>query len=255
MNMKTTIALTTTLMLSAWLCEAQDYKVAKSTGTLDIREVNEVTIEGTTGSEIVFSSSDRDRDEDERAKGLRAVSALGLEDNTGLGLSVLDKNGVIEVRQLKKMDGPDVRIKVPKGVKIIYSHASPYGSDVKFKNVESEIEVTTVHNGVYLDNVTGLVDVTTVHGEIEASFGDVKNAIKLSSTHGPVNVSLPLATKANLRMGTSHGEIFVDPDFKLDIEKVGNMVKYNDNVSAKINGGGTEISLSSSHNNVYLRKK
>ena len=33
---------------------------------------------------------------------LRAISGLGLEDNTGLGLSVMEANGVVEVRQLKK---------------------------------------------------------------------------------------------------------------------------------------------------------
>ena len=95
-----------------------------------------------------------------------------------------------------------------------------------------------------------------VHGEIEASFGaNLKNPISLVSVHGHVDVSLPVATKANLKLGTVYGEIFVDPDFKIDIERTGNMVKYSDNVSGKINGGGLDVTLSSTHNNVYLRKK
>src|SRR5882762_2291990 len=242
--------------ISLACANAQDYKLQKTTGRLDIKEVNEVTIEGYNGSEIVFSSRDNDHDQDNRAKGLRAVSSLGLEDNTGIGLSVADKGNVIEVRQLKKMDGPDIKILVPKGVTVYYSHTSPYGSDVKFKNVESEIEVSTVHNSVFLDNVTGPVDVKTVHGEIEATFGtSIKSAISIASVHGHVDVSLPVGTKANLKLGTTWGEIFVDPDFKIDIERSGNMVKYNDNVSGKINGGGLDISLSSTHGNVYLRKK
>ena len=57
-------------------------------GKLDIREVNNVTIEGYSGNEIVFSSLDGSREKDKRAEGLRAVSAMGREDNTGLGLSV-----------------------------------------------------------------------------------------------------------------------------------------------------------------------
>ena len=76
---------------------------------------------------------------------------MGLEDNTGFGLSVVDKGGVIEVQQLKKKDGPDVTIKVPKGVVVFYTHSSPYGKTVEFKNVESEIEVSTVHSGVEPD--------------------------------------------------------------------------------------------------------
>src|SRR5882724_8598801 len=132
--------------ISLGYAKAQDYKLQKSSGRLEIKEVNEVTIEGYSGNEIVFSSRDNDRDADDRAKGLRAISSLGLEDNTGMGLSVVDKGNVIEVRQLKKMDGPDIKILVPKGVTVYYSHTSPYGSDIKFKNVESDIEVSTVHN-------------------------------------------------------------------------------------------------------------
>jgi predicted membrane protein len=179
-----------------------------------------------------------------------------LEDNTGIGLSVIDKGNVIEVQQLKKMDGPDIKILVPKGVTVYYSHTSPYGSDVNIKNVESEIEVSTVHNAVHLDNVTGPVDVKTVHGEVEASFGaTMKGPISINSVHGHVDVSLPVGTKANLKLGTSRGEIFVDPDFKIEIDRSGNMVRYSDNVTGKINGGGLDISLSSTHDNVYLRKK
>ena len=242
--------------ISLGYAAAQDFKLQKSTGRLEIKEVNEVTIEGYNGNEIVFSSRDNDRDDDNRAKGLRAISSLGLEDNTGIGLSVVDKGNVIEVQQLKKMDGPDIKILVPKGVTVYYSHTSPYGSDVKFKNVESEIEVSTVHSGVFLDNVTGPVNVKTVHGEIEATFGaNMKNPISIISVHGHVDVSMPVATKANLKLGTTWGEIFVDPDFKIDIERSGSMVKYSDNVAGKINGGGLDITLSSTHNNVYLRKK
>ena len=83
---------------------AQEFKLAKSTGRLEIKEVNRVTIEGYSGTEIVFTSKSNDREKDERAKGLRAVSSLGLEDNTGLGLSVVDKGGVIEVQQPKDQD-------------------------------------------------------------------------------------------------------------------------------------------------------
>jgi len=235
---------------------AQDFKVARTSGRIEIKELNDVTVEGYNGNEIVFSSRDHDKEEDERAKGLRAISNSGLEDNTGLGISVLEKGNVIEVQQLKKMDGPEIKIMVPKGVTISYSHSSPYGGDVSFKNVESEIEVSTVHNEVFLDNVTGPMTINTVHGGIEANFGaNMKNPISIISVHGHVDVSLPIATKANLKLGTSYGEIFVDPEFKIDIDKSGNMVKYSDNVSGKINGGGLDVTLSSTHNSVYLRKK
>jgi hypothetical protein len=235
---------------------AQEFKLAKSTGRLEIKEVNHVVIEGYAGNEIIFTAKNNDREKDERAKGLRAVSSLGLEDNSGIGLSVVDKGNVIEVQQLKKVDGPEILIKVPKGVIVSYTHSSPYGNKVEFKNIESEIEVSTVHSGVLLNNVTGPMTVNTVHGDIEGSLSaNLKNPVSIISVHGHVDIAIPVGTKANLNLGTVYGEIFVDPDFKIEVEKTGNMVKYSDNVAGKINGGGLDIKISSTHNNVYLRKK
>jgi hypothetical protein len=235
---------------------AQDYKLSKSAGTLEIKEVNHVSIEGYNGTEIIFTARDHDRENDSRARGLRAVSSLGLEDNSGIGLSVLDKGNTVEVKQLKKMDGPEIKIMVPKGMSIVYDHSSPHGSEVTFKNVEGDIDVSTVHNGVSLDNVTGSVNVKTVHGDTDAIFGaGFKGPVSISSAHGHVDVSLPIATKASLKLGTEHGEIFVDPDFKMEMDHAGSMIRYSDQVTGKINGGGLEINLSSTHGNVYLRKK
>lgn len=236
---------------------AQEYKLAKSTGKLLINEVNNVSIEGYDGKEIVFTSLDNSREKDRRADGLRAVSSMGLEDNSGIGLSVVDKGATIEVNQLKRMSGPKIKIMVPKGVSVAYSHSSPYGNSIKIKNVESEIEISTTHNGVYLDNVTGPMTVKTVHGSIDALFsGNMKSPISIVSVHGPVDITVPLATKANLSMSTNYGEIFVDPAIKIDFEGQGDWKVYGSNkVNGKMNGGGLDFRLSSTHNNIYLRKK
>ncbi len=66
----------------------------QGTGRLEIKEVNHVTIEGTTGNEIIFSTTNHN-EKDERAQGLRAVSGYGLEDNSGIGLSVVDEGAII----------------------------------------------------------------------------------------------------------------------------------------------------------------
>lgn len=236
---------------------AQEFKLPKTSGKLLISEVNNVTVEGYDGKEIIFSSLDGPREKDKRADGLRAISSMGLEDNTGIGLSVVDKGNTVEVYQLKKMSGPKVKIMVPKGVTVSYSHTSPYGSSIKINNVESEIEISTVHNGVRLDNVTGPMAVKTVHGSIDVIFGNtVKNPVSIVSVHGPVDVTLPIATKANLSMATSYGEMFVDPAIKIEFEDQGDMRRLSSSkVNGKLNGGGIDFRLSSTHNNIYLRKK
>jgi hypothetical protein len=236
---------------------AQEFKISKATGTLEVTDVNDVTIEQASGNEIIFISNDRDRDGDERAKGLRAVSSMGLEDNTGLGLSVVDKGNVVEVRQLKKMDGPEIVIQVPRGMIVSYRHSSPYGSGFKVRNVDNQLDVSTVHNEVALENVTGPMEIKTVHGEINAALGpNVKGPVSIASVHGHVDVGLPVATNASLKLNTEWGDIFVDPELKIEMgNKKDGMVAYSDNFSGKMNAGGIDIELSSTHSNVYLRKK
>jgi hypothetical protein len=82
------------------------------------------------------------------------------------------------------------------------------------------------------------MQVKTVHGDIEASFEtSVKSPVSIISVHGHVDVALPVAIKANLKLGTKWGEILVDPDFKIEIDRTGEFVKYSDKLTGKLNGG------------------
>jgi hypothetical protein len=238
---------------------AQDFKLAKTTGRLEIY-TGRVTVEGTTGNEIVFTSGrdhDDDREEDKRSKGLHAINGLGLEDNTGLGVNVVDKGNVVEVRQLRKMNSPNIKILVPKGVIVSFQHESQYGGEAKFKNLENEIEVSATYNSVELENVTGPMTVKSVYGHVEANFSDnVKGPISIVSVYGYVDVTLPVTVKADLKMSTSYGALYASSDFKIEYDKQqGDMIRYDDRVNGKINGGGMKVDLNSSYGKIYLRKK
>ncbi|MBS1544204.1 MAG: DUF4097 family beta strand repeat protein [Bacteroidetes bacterium] len=246
-----------TLCATALVLKAQEYKIAKSSGKLLIEEVNRVSLEGTTGNEIIFSSLEGNGSKDKRADGLRAIGNMGYEDNTGLGVSVVDKAGVIEVHQLKKMDGPKIRIQVPKGVTVTVKHTSPYGSTIKASNMENEFEVSTVHSSIMMTGLTGPVNIRTVHGDIDMDFtAAVRGPLNIHSEHGHIDVTFPAGIKANMTLGTNFGEIFMDPALKLETGEKDNWVKYGSNkVSGKVNGGGLEVSLTSGHSNIYVRKK
>jgi len=243
------VAVVSTALGSA--VHAQEYKVAKSTGRLEIH-LGKVSVEGYNGNEIIFSSLDGRDDKDERANGLQSITASGLTDNTGgLGINVSEKGDVVTVSQLRKTNSPDIRIQVPKGVIVAFEHSSQYGGDARFRNMENEIEVSAQYNSVELENITGPLTVKAIYGHVEASFGpNVKGPISIVSIYGYVDVSLPVATKANLSLDTSYGEIFVHPDFKIEMTGRGG-----DRVAGKINGGGMTIDLSCNYGKVYLRKK
>jgi hypothetical protein len=238
------------VLASLTTVSAQEFKVSKSTGRLEIR-TGRVTVEGYNGNEIIFSSRDGKNDDDDRAEGLQSINASGLTDNTGLGVNVTEKGDVITVNQLRRTNSPDIRIQVPKGIIVSFEHTSQYGGEAVFKNMENEIEVSAQYNSVEFENITGPLTVKAIYGHVEASFGaNVKGPISIVSVYGYVDVAIPATTKANLRLDTSYGEIFVSPDFK--IEMVG---RDEDRVEGKINGGGMNIDLTCNYGKVYLRKK
>lgn len=244
------------LVMIPWISKAQEFKVPKSSGRLEIH-LGRVLVEGYNGNEIVFSSQEGKNSKDERAEGLRAINGLGLEDNTGLGINVDQTSGAVVVRQLKKVNSPKIKILVPKGIIVSFQNDSQYGGKVQFKNMENEIEVSAQYNSVELENITGPMTVKSIYGHVEADFStSIKNPISIVSVYGYVDITIPSATKANLKMDTSYGEIFVAPDLKFEVSREGNMVKYNDRVQRKLNGGGDlNIDLSSNYGKIYLRKK
>lgn len=243
-------------MLIPCLVKAQEFKVAKNNGRLEIN-LGRVLVEGYNGNEIIFSTEDRDHDKDDRAKGLRAINGLGLEDNTGLGINVVENANSVVVQQLKRTDSPEIKILVPKGLIVSFQHDSQYGGVAKFINMENEIEVAAQYNSVELENITGPMTVKSVYGHVEADFNTtIKSPISIVSVYGYVDVTIPAVTKANLRMDSSYGEIFLSPGLKLEVNQDGKMIKYSDRVEGKLNGGSAlNIDLSSNYGKIYLRKK
>lgn len=247
--------LTIMMLVTAMGLRAQEYKVAKNSGRLEIH-LGRVTVEGYSGDEIIFSSSDGHGSDDERAKGLRPINSLGLEDNTGLGVNVTVKGEVIEVNQLKKTNSPEIKVKVPKGVIVFCEHESQYGGEISFKNLDNEVEVSVQYNGVELEDVRGPVTVKSIYGGVDAVFNsEIKNPVSIVSVYGHVDATIPATTKANLKLNTSYGEILVAPELKIDVDRTGDMINYSDKVSGKLNGGGVNIDLTASYGKIYLRKK
>ena len=240
------------VLISVQFTRAQEYKVAKSTGRLELH-LGSVTVEGTTGNEIIFASRENKGETDKRAEGLTAINSLGLSDNTGLGLNVSVKGDIISVYNLKKNHTPDVKILVPKGVIVFFEFSNTIGAGTAtFRNMENEIEVSTQYNSVELDNVTGPLTIKTIYGHVEGTLGATqKSPISIVSIYGYVDLAVPTSAKASLRLETNYGEILVDPALKIAFDGR----QGEDKVSGKMNDGGTAIDLICNYGKVYLRKK
>ena len=271
--MKNLFTILTILFFVNGITAQKEYKVSLSNGKVVILDVNKVNLEGHNGTDIIIVGESVNRQKDKRAEGLVPINGLGVSDNTGLGLSVVKEGTEVTIEQVsKKVNKGRFTIKVPRSVSIYYEHDTHEGRMLNIKNVESEIEVTAHFNKVNLEGVTGPMSISTIHGDIDAVFSSVsqKNPITIRSTHGHVDVSMPPSTKADVKMASSHGEMFTDFDIKIGDDEAtpGQNVKgvktgirkscncpNDQKVVGKINSGGVLVELRTSHNNIYFRKK
>lgn len=124
-------SLFTLLLLGITCCTyAQEYKIAKSSGTLKLN-ISGVTVEGYEGKEIVISGKKAyDQENDERAKGLRAISGSGFVDNTGLGLNITEEGNTVEINRVGRNTDGVIKILLPSSIAVSLTNASSASSGV-----------------------------------------------------------------------------------------------------------------------------
>ncbi|WP_316809658.1 DUF4097 family beta strand repeat-containing protein [Pedobacter agri] len=289
------IVLLSVLSIAMSASAQKQYKLSKSSGQLNLN-IPGAIVEGYSGNEIIFSLPKNENEiVDERAKGLRVISASGFVDNTGLGLDVSEKGSEINVNAVnKKIDGV-VSIKVPQNIKITFVNQSNiYQQEIILKNLNNEIEISTSYNKIKLENNTGPMNIKSLYGTVDATFADViKGPVSIVSVYGHVDVSLPANVKANVDLSTSFGKIYAADELKIAIDKqladdknnvtvigkpansqvtitgvksatgtintVRGLAVYggrsSEDIKGKINGGGSDFILKSNYQNVYLRVK
>ncbi|WP_432710721.1 DUF4097 family beta strand repeat-containing protein [Pedobacter sp.] len=276
------ILLLSIITMSITVFAQQEYKLTATSGQLRLN-IPEVIIEGYNGNEIVFSKPATEKEVvDERAAGLRMINGTSFSDNTGLGLYVSQNGDEITVKAVGIESSGILTIRVPQNIKVIFKNTSPINQgEVFLKNLRNEIEVSTSYNKVKLENNTGPMNVRTLYGSVDAVFAnDMKGPVSIVSVYGYVDVSLPKAAHADVKLSTTYGKVYaaeglkialdVRTDAKTDIN-VNGLAFSNDGsgitgngfrstlqssgVNGKINGGGADVILKSTYENVYLRDK
>ena len=218
MNKQTIImALLLALCLPVWA--QKQYKVAEPSGKLYLN-LNGARIEGYTGKEIIFSNQGVPEEEDERARGLQALSSSGVIDNTGLGISVVKRGNDIEVNPVgNSSQGGVLFIRVPNTVDIVFnSNQAVFADTLLIKGMKGEIEVSSSYNDVVLEDNRGPMNIKSVYKNVEATFtNDIKGPISIISVYGHVDVAMSPSAKASLTMSTGYGKLYAARDFNVAI--------------------------------------
>jgi hypothetical protein len=230
-------------------------------GLLKINLVNgSVSIKAYSGREVTIESQSRNRRdrEPQTREGLRRI------DTTARGLVVEEENNVITLTSRNPNDTGSIEIQVP--AKTNLNLRSVNGGPTVVEGVEGELEITNINSSVRLNNVVGSVVAHSTNGGVNVTLREItpNKPMSFTSMNGGVDVTVPGAAKANLKMRADNGAIYSDFDVQIkpnaptvdDRRREGGRyrIETDKTVNGTINGGGPDFEMRTLNGNIYLRK-
>ena len=233
-------------------------------GVIDVSLVHgSITVRGTNRKDVVVTArpeADRpNRRYDPDAAGLRRIPQTA-------GYRISEESNRIKVSSDNPNRTVNFEIEAPSRSNLKLSTVN--GGEILVENIEGDLDVSNTNGGITLNNVGGSVNAGTTNGAVRASLTRVTAAREMSFTslNGAVDVTLPPATKANLRLRSDHGDVYSDFDVQLaassstptvqETRSSNGRYRINRNraIVGAINGGGPEFELRTFNSNVYVRK-
>ncbi len=229
-------------------------------GSIMVRGMNrrDIMIEGRAGAGPGPRPRRRRGDDEPPPAGLRRLTQNG-------GFSVEeDRNTVsIDVGPPRQID---FIIEVP--IRTNLDLETVMGSIV-VDGIEGELEIESVNGTVMLTNVGGSVVAHTVNGKLTATITRAapEQPMAFTSMNGSIDVTLPAAVKANLKLRSDQGDVYTDFDLQLrrgssnpnpdvNIRRNGRtrVVDVDNAIYGSVNGGGPDFEMRTFNGNVYVRK-
>lgn len=245
-----------------------------------------ISIQNTSGNSIIIES-DFNMEQPERADGLRLLG--NAEDNTSLGLNVVERNGVISIQGIvSQVRDYEYKIMVPSGIAINLDYSNPFvNGEIVIDNYNGSLEIKTLNADVKISDSSGPFTVNTVSGDIEVVFSKINQdePTSLASVSGYIDVTIPTTEKATFQISRTMGNVYNNLDLKslasddnytrstgmdvmrLRADSISITPRNGDvfggaeyislaggNSQYTLNGGGQKILLRSVTGNIYLRK-
>jgi hypothetical protein len=139
----------------------------------------------------------------------------------------------------------DFTVQVPARIRLV---AHTVNGSIDANGLMSDAEAATV-NGSVTVATTGSARVTTVNGTIKAAMGVVPNGAKFTTVNGEVQLQLPAATNADVRVSTVSGDIRSDFPLRIDGEPGPK------HASGVIGAGGQSLEITTVNGGVTLVRR
>jgi hypothetical protein len=221
-----------------------------------------ITVKGVDRKDVAVTPSGArqiPRREPQESTGLRRLSQPA-------GVTIEEENNVMSIGS-GRFGGGDLNIEVPLKTNLRLTTLS--GGPLNVEGVEGEIEVTNMNGPISLTDVAGSVVAHSMNGKVVATLRQItpQKPMAFTSMNGAVDVTLPPAVKANLKLRSDNGDIFTDFDVQLQprAAKVPTVqdsrgrggrfrLEVDNSISGSVNGGGPEFELRTFNGTIFLRK-
>ncbi len=220
-----------------------------------------ITVKGANGRDVIIVAQAHDgprRPAPPDSGGLRRLDPPA-------GVNIQEENNVLTIHGTWP-GGPtaDIEVEVPVKTNLILRAMK---GDLMVEGVDGEIEATAMAGSIALTNVSGSVVAHASNGRIAATVARVTpdRPMAFTSLNGNVDVTLPPAVKADLKLGSNRGDVFSDFDVQLKPgapssssaraqSRGGYRFVADRSIYGSVNGGGPLFQLRTINGNVYLRK-
>jgi Toastrack DUF4097 len=128
--------------------------------------------------------------------------------------------------------------------------AETTNGNIEIANVQGPLTTHSTNGGIEVRDASGSLSAETTNGAIvvELKSLDPEGEVSAQTTNGSVRVYLPGAVKADLSAETTNGRVYVS--FPVS----GKEIMTTKSVRGTINGGGAEISLSTTNGDISVRR-
>lgn len=149
------------------------------------------------------------------------------------------------VLELESANG-QVRVRGTKGA----AHVETTNGNIEIAGVTGALEIHSTNGGIEVRSASGSLSAKTTNGAILAELKSVdrNEGVTAETTNGNVRLYLPAAVKADLSAETTNGRVSVS--FPVS----GKEVMTTKSVRGTMNGGGAEISLSTTNGDISVRR-
>lgn len=230
-------------------------------GKLYVKQVyGSLSVSGYSGNEVMVTIRQKQNQyKIEKKNGLTKIA------NNSFNVEIEEDNNSVTIKSMPHGKGKPVNLAIKVPYNFDLKLKSVNNGNTHVKNINGELEVSNVNGNITLESISGTASADSSNGFVKVTFKDVDSNTNMAFTsiNQDIDISLPKGTRANVKAKTIGGEILTGFDMvmdknpvEIDKKRSGNKYKlgFQQWVKGTINGGGSELLLSTVNGDIILRE-